>query len=179
MKFLEKDLELIIWEANDEQLENAGLEFRGKRFRQLKIGNYGVADLVTAHREWIYANYLINGIPGISDNYLVITIYELKKDKVGIGAFLQAIGYAKGISSYFRKRDFENFVIRIVLIGSDIDMSGNFCYLPNLLGIPQIYYEQSPQKEHIDGIDFYSYKITLDGLKFKNESGCCLKNEGF
>ena len=179
MKFLENDLEQIIWEANDEQLENAGLEFRGKRFRQLKIGNYGVADLVTAHRELIYAKYLINGNPGVSDNYLVITIYELKKDKVGIGAFLQSIGYAKGISSYFRKRDFDNFVIRIVLIGSDIDMSGSFCYLPDLFCLPQIYYEQSPQKERIDGIDFYSYEITLDGLKFKNESGYRLKNGGF
>ena len=38
MEFLEKDLEQIIWEASDNDLEDAGLDFYGKRFRQLRIG---------------------------------------------------------------------------------------------------------------------------------------------
>ena len=40
MDFLEKDLEDIIYNASNEQLDKRGLRVRGKRFRQLRIGNY-------------------------------------------------------------------------------------------------------------------------------------------
>ena len=50
MKFLEKDLEEIIWDAykNDKLslINNRGLFINGLIKRQLRIGNYGIADLV-------------------------------------------------------------------------------------------------------------------------------------
>lgn len=181
MEFLEKDLENIIWEANDEQLENAGLEFNGKRFRQLRIGNYGVADLVTVRKENIYSEYeyIKNGNTKIIDSYLVITVYELKKDKIGIGAFLQAIGYIRGIQSYLQKRNFEKFVFRLNLIGSEVDDSGNFCYLSDLIHISQPCDEPMWSNGYIEDVSFYTYHITLNGLKFKSHIGYKLTNEGF
>ena len=50
MKFLEKDLEDIIFEAPREELAKRGLHIEGKMYRQLRIGNYGIADLVTIQR---------------------------------------------------------------------------------------------------------------------------------
>jgi len=47
MKFLEKDLEEIIFNADMKDLPEKGLHFTGVIKRQLRIGNYGVADLVT------------------------------------------------------------------------------------------------------------------------------------
>ena len=181
MEFLEKDLEQIIWEASDNDLENAGLEFSGKRFRQLRIGNYGIADLITVKRECIYSEseYIKSGKCKIIDSYLVITVYELKKDKIGVSAFLQAIGYAKGIQSYLYKRGFDNFIFRIKLVGSDVDKSGSVCYLPDLININRPCDEPMYQKCFIEDIAFYTYHITLNGLKFKSHFGYNLINEGF
>ncbi len=44
MKFLEKDLEQIIFESGMDSLNERGLYIRGKRLRQVRIGNYGIAD---------------------------------------------------------------------------------------------------------------------------------------
>lgn len=182
MEFLEKDLETIIWEASDNDLEDAGLDFYGKRFRQLRIGNYGIADLVTVKRESIYSEseYIKNGKHKIIDSYLVITVYELKKDKIGVGAFLQAIGYVKGIQSYLNKRNFENFILRIKLVGSDIDNSGNFCFLTDLINnTSKPCDEPMYSNGYIEDVSFYTYHITLKGLKFKCHFGYTLTNEGF
>ena len=46
MKFLEKDLEQIIFESGRDSLRERGLSISGKLLRQLRIGNYGIADLV-------------------------------------------------------------------------------------------------------------------------------------
>lgn len=159
MRFLEKDLETIIWEANNEDLMQRGLPFYGKKFRQLRIGNYGVADLVTVYRE---------------EGILNITIYELKQQRVGVGAFLQIIGYASGIKSYLEDtRGYFNFNISIVLIGESLDTSGNLIYLPDLIfggdfciGV-------------IKSVDFYTYKYEIDGLKFVSEKGYNLTERGF
>lgn len=78
MQFLEKDLENIIWETNNKKLQEKGLLIEGKKFRQLRIGNYGICDILTVQRENYYLGF----------SYLNITIYELKKEKAGILAFL-------------------------------------------------------------------------------------------
>ena len=81
MKFLEKDLENIIWESDNEKLREKGLEIYGKKFRQIRIGNYGVADLITVDRR----KDCFDG------NFLDITVYELKKEKAGISACRTAV----------------------------------------------------------------------------------------
>ena len=55
MKFLEKDLEEIIFETSNKELNERGLFVYGKKYRQLRIGNYGVADLVVVDRTPNYA----------------------------------------------------------------------------------------------------------------------------
>lgn len=167
MEFLEKDLEQIIWEASDKELGERGLFLHGKRFRQLRIGNYGIADLVTFHRQERYKDFI--------DGKLIITVYELKKDKIGISAFLQALNYCKGISSYLEKREFSDYTLSIVLVGKSIDSSGSFIYLTDLIGN----YNNNDDKGHLNKIDYYTYSYKIDGLNFKEESGYSLIEEGF
>lgn len=47
MNFLEKNLEDIIYETNNKYLRERGLFINGIKKRQLRIGNYGIADIVT------------------------------------------------------------------------------------------------------------------------------------
>ena len=99
MDFFEKDLEEIIFNADKEKLRKKGLDVYGKLYRQLRIGNYGVADLVEVRKSYKEDDYAKNKYIPI----LIITIYELKKDIVGISAFFQSINYLKGIMSYMSK----------------------------------------------------------------------------
>jgi hypothetical protein len=51
MKFLEKDLEEIIFNSCKIKLCNRGLTLPEKIKRQVRIGNYGVADLIGFEKE--------------------------------------------------------------------------------------------------------------------------------
>jgi hypothetical protein len=51
MDFLEKDLEDIIFDSPNEELRKRGLNIWGKKKRQLNIGNYGRADIITYDKE--------------------------------------------------------------------------------------------------------------------------------
>lgn len=164
MKFLEKDLETIIYESGRDLLEAKGLLIEGKLLRQVKIGNYGIADLISVTKptyDW-YKEKKEIFIPGY------ITIFELKKENIGISALLQSIGYAKGIQSYLQRRNKEHlFRINICLIGKEIDKSGNFIYLPDLIN-----------NEHFT-LEYLTYEFRIDGLCFKQHSNFILTNEGF
>lgn len=179
MKFLEKDLEEIIFESYKKdygkELNLKGLLINGTIKKQLKIGNYGIADLVTFKRDIeeefipelivndeIHSNLL--AYSKVNKSKLTITVYELKKDKIGISAMLQAIRYAKGIKDYLENRCFVDYIdFEIALIGREIDISGSFCYLPDLF--PKI--------------RFYTYKYGLNGLVFKKEEDYSLSKKGF
>lgn len=162
MTFLEKDLEQIIYESGRDLLEEKGLRVKGKLYRQLRIGNYGIADLVSISKPFYIGkkedeSSLI--MPG------TITIYELKKEKIGISALLQSISYMKGIQSYLGKRGKNNlFNISICLIGKQIDTSGSFCYISSIYEFP---------------IELMTYSYDINGINFKGNHNFCLKNEGF
>ena len=163
MNFLEKDLEQIIWESDNEKLQTKGLEICGKKYRQLRIGNYGIADLVTVKRRMFHSC-----LP-----YIEITVYELKKEKVGIGAFLQSLKYCKGIQTYLEeKRPNIDFCLKIVLVSKEVDKSGNFIFLTDLVKKDYTY-------GGIQGIDFYSFSYEIDGIIFKKEYGYNLIHKGF
>ena len=103
MKFLEKNLEEILFNADHDQLKKRGFYPPSKHFkRQLKVGNYGIADLVYFRKVYDYDWDSKGNEMGIYP-MLEITVCELKRSKVGISAFLQAIRYARGIQSYFHK----------------------------------------------------------------------------
>jgi hypothetical protein len=109
----------------------------------------------------------------------MITIYELKKEQIGISAFLQAMGYLKGIDSYLTKKDFrDKYILNVVIIGREIDMSGSFCFIPDLLSIKN-YNFQSDENFDDGEILFYTYNVSIDGIKFESKNGFNLKNQGF
>lgn len=167
MEFLEKDLEQIIWEADNELLQEKGLSINGIKKRQLRIGNYGVADIVTFNKmyEYDYDNNIY--LP-----YLDITIFELKKDKVGIGAFLQSLKYCKGICTYFKLyRKNIKIKLNITLASKEVDISGDFIYLTDLI--------YSDSFGYINNIDFYSFKYNINGIQFKKECKYDLIHNGF
>jgi hypothetical protein len=162
MRFLEKDLEDIIWESDNELLKQKGLEIEGKKYRQLKIGNFGVSDLITVKRK-----------NDLCYNYLDISIYELKKEKVGISAFLQAIRYCKGIKTYLdENKPNINYRINIVLISKEVDLLGSFIFLPDL------FYNEYADNT-ISSINFYSFKYDINGILFKKEEDYNLIDKGF
>lgn len=174
MNFLEKDLEQIIFEASDFDLERAGLPFYGKKFRQLHIGNYGIADLVTVSKELGCSPF---------NNFLKITVYELKKDKVSVSALLQAIQYCKGICDYFAQKK-PNIIITfdIVLIGKEIETSNSFIYLTDLL--TNKYFEDREIEGYVfdkkvTSVKFYTYEYKINGISFIRENGYSLNYKGF
>ena len=161
MKFLEKDLETIIYESGRDLLDERGLSIEGKLLRQVKIGNYGIADLISYSRPYYKDKKLF--FPG------QITIIELKKEKIGIASFLQSIQYVKGVIAYLEfKKVSHLFDLNIKLIGKEIDTQGSFCFITDLLNV-----------QGCGRIDFYTYDFQIDGINFINESGFDLKNQGF
>ena len=171
MKFLENDLEEIIYTSGRDVLEERGLLIEGELKRQLKIGNYGIADLVSITKPRFVSSKF--GIP-YDIELGEITIYELKKEQIGIAAFLQALDYVKGIKEYLNYRNKDHlFTINMTLIGKKIDKSGSFCYISELLQI------QSEDRFNSGRIDFYTYDYKIDGLHFYQQNNFVLTNQGF
>jgi hypothetical protein len=177
MKFLEKDLEEIIFDSDHNDLYERGLDFCTKPFikkRQLRIGNYGVADLVFLNRPYYFEDNRF----GQHENYKEISVLELKKDTININSLLQAVRYAKGIQRYLNryKDDHNDYYLNIVLIGKNVN-KGDFIYLTDL--VSSINSTSSNGAFGMTSIYFYTYNYEIDGLNFKCHSGYKLTNEGF
>ena len=154
MKFVEQNLEDLIYETyhkegGAEKLRSRGLRIDGDLHRQVDLGSYGRVDLLE-----IKVN---------KNNNITITIYELKKEKIGINALLQAYRYRKGVEKHFGKLISLGIInpkalidIDIVLIGSEIETNGDFVFLYN----------------ELNGVCIYTYEYTIDGLFFKEDSAC-------
>ena len=166
MDFLEKDLEDIIFEADNEELHKKGLFIYGKKYRQKRVGNYGILDLVTFDRSWRDDSYIMmNGeAKKLYTRFLDITVYELKKGVVDIGALLQALRYCRGIDRYIS--DYRGFHMEIklnlVLIGSNVSKR-DFCYSPDI----------------IDNLLIYTYGLENNEIQFYEYDNQSLREEGF
>lgn len=149
MNFLEKNLEDIVFETPNDKLHERGFFLFGEKKRQVRIGNYGIADIITYFRR---------------ENKMFINVLELKKDKVSIETLLQAVNYVKGIKRYLDRRACSfDISIRITLIGKEVDNSNSFCYFPDIF----------------NNIDVFTYEYQFDGIFFHQETGFKLTNEGF
>lgn len=173
MKFLEKDLEEIIYTSSKESLMDRGLFIRGKLFRQMRIGQYGVCDLVSIQYPY-YSTHFKEHHKGL------ITIYELKQDKIGVSTFFQCLNYARGIKHWIElhKEDWINhFNFKIVLIGNSFDNQSSFVYLPEL------FYNDNNDDlvgdENRTNIELMTYEYKIDGLYFKDLFGFARVNPGF
>lgn len=149
MTFLEKDLEDIIYNTNNQTLNLVGLPIRGKKLRQVRIGNYGIADLITIERQ----SYL---------ERVVVTVYELKKDNIDINSFLQAVRYARGIQSWFPNNKKYDLKISLCIIGKSVSVESDFIYLPSIL----------------PNLNMFTYSYDFDGIKFNEVGGYKLIKEG-
>jgi hypothetical protein len=171
-KFTEKKLEDIIFNSELHELEHRGLSINGKLMRQVKIGNYGIVDLISFSRGW---KYYRDGI--LCDReFPEITIYELKKDIINNNAFFQAVRYLKGIKQYLKEREisFEiNF--KIVLIGFEIDLNDDLIYLNDILSDEFICRKGKCSLS----LELYKYDYSIKGIEFEQISDYCLTNQGF
>lgn len=159
--FLEKTLEDILFESSNDELNKRGLPICGIKRRQVRIGNYGVADLITCER-----------INGYHPYRLDFTIYELKKGLINEATFFQCIRYARGLKRYLENhRNIYPYKIDIVLIGNKIDTNDCVSYLPELFKFCDCIEPLS--------VKIFTYKYKFDGISFNNISGYKLKNEGF
>jgi hypothetical protein len=170
MKFIEKDLEEIIYTSGRDVLEERGLLIEGELRRQVKIGNYGIADLIS-----ITKPFYCSGRTGKPELQMgCITIYELKKEQIGISAFLQVLSYVKGVYEYLKKRKKDHlFYVSVVLIGRNIDTTGAFCYIPELLQITSSSFFEN------GFFSFYTYRYEIDGLHFECREDFDLVKQGF
>lgn len=174
--FLEKDLEDIIWEADPRELRERGLYIKSnpliKKFRQLRIGNYGVADLVYVSKKpfEIFEGSSVNieGCRAKSINIehpkLIITICELKKGPIDVDTFKQGIRYAAGIRSYLENvREFFDFELRVKLIGRKIALNDDLVFAADVF----------------NNVSLYHYNYDINGIRFINYVGYVLMDEGF
>jgi hypothetical protein len=165
MHFLEKNLEDIVWESDNMMLQQKNLPIEGRKLKQIRIGNYGISDIIT------YTKKYKEDI-AISP-YLEITIYEFKKEKIGISAFLQSLKYAKGIQTYLEQKKPElSFTINISLCAKTIDLSGEFIYIPTL-------FNSFENFGYINQIKFYTFDYLIDGINFIEHNEYNLKYKGF
>jgi hypothetical protein len=172
MEFFEKDLEEIIYLSDKEDLSDRGLNLRGILKRQLRIGNYGIADLIEFKRPYFHSFYggILKG---------EINIIELKNKKIGVSTFFQALNYAKVVHTFLDKIKYNSsyYNIRITLIGREFDNNSSFCYLGDVFNN-----DLSETDIHEDSkvcVDLYTYSYSIKGIKFNEISGYNLTNKGF
>ena len=170
--FLEKDLEEIIYLSDKEILSDRGLYLYGKLKRQLKIGNYGIADLVEFKRPY-YHPILKMMMKG------EINVIELKNKKIGVSTFFQALNYLKGIQTFLEEKDkgYHNYNYRVTLIGREFDDTSSFCYLGDLFD--SYLSETNIEDEIKTSIDLYQYSYSISGIEFNQITDYNLTNKGF
>jgi len=167
MEFSEKELEDMILSIPKEEIKKRGLVIKGKILRQLRIGSYGVADIVSINRAPLYGG----------GNGLEITIYELKKDKIDFSSLLQLIRYTKGIRSYLDQRTNNiPYFFNLILIGNRISSENGFIFLPEVM--TSTIWDTCPCGE-VQAIDFYTYSLNYNGIQFMRLEDKVLSNEGF
>ncbi len=177
MTFLEKDLEIILYEAMQDNkkwdsLNNRGLE-RGKPYkskRQFHIGNYGTCDLITLERPGFYKD---NDQFFFPENYLSITVYELKQNRISLNSLIQLVRYMKGINQWMKLYKKIEYNIQGVLIGREIDINNDYIYL--------FEYLCHNEENTFGNISTFTYNYDIDGIKFNQEylTSYTLINEGF
>jgi hypothetical protein len=130
-----------------EHLENNWNPIDGSRIhwygRQVKLGPYGIIDLMTV-------NYDPDG------SWMGINIIELKKDVITVKAIAQLARYIKGVLHYFEINDTEmDLSVSGQLVAPKFELSDDTVFLSNLVG----------------EIEFYTIDFDLnEGISFKESA---------
>ena len=120
-----------------------------KILQYFRIGDYGIADIITINMEF------------------KIDIWELKNRPFEIKDLLQILRYHKGLCSIYEKSFDKIFSFQTIQIGlnfvcTDFEISNDYIYLPDV-------FEEC--------VDFYKSEIKLSGVDFIPISGYYLKNQ--
>lgn len=172
MKFLERDLEEVIINSSLDELSSKGLYLSGKCYRQLRIGNYGVSDLVFFKRP---KKVIFSGHSFLEGG--TIQILELKKEEINNDTFFQSLRYARGIQRYLELNHnsiYNNCSIEILLIGKRIGRNSDITFLSPLMSDA----EDVPFCK-ITSIRALTYRFDLNGFFFDSHDEYSLINEGF
>lgn len=154
MDFLEKDLEDIIFEAM--QKDPTLLCERGlhnlphspyKVYRQLKLGVYGRADIVS--------------ISYNPDYPIIVNIYELKRGELDISSLLQLSKYIAAVKRFAKFANL-NILVCGTLIGRSIKQEGEFVFLFDYV---------------CSLLSVYTYDYGINGIEFKRSSGWYVSGE--
>lgn len=149
MRFLEKDLETIIYENYDACWEY-GLDisqiehYPGHcgRYRQLRLGPYGVADLVNINIEH-------------REREVVIQVIECKREVINLDTYKQAKRYVTALMNLLREKmglaeeDWQ-ISVETVLIGRRVEQNDGFIFV----------YNDDPRCKA------FTYDYSVDGLAF-------------
>ena len=159
MNVLEYEIEDLIYGSlknNPDRLRKKGLHLFKNSIRQLNLGSYGIADLVCYHNSHSKEGSVLN-----------IQVVEIKKDYINADTIMQASRYVAGIRRLLDKRfnlKRTSLFFTIVLIGREIQVSGDFVFLLDAFG----------------EVSAYTYSIDLDeGVKFQRQSGWFMSDETF
>jgi len=158
MKFLERDLEGIIVGTDQVFLQERGLDLIDYEliFRQVNLGSYGVADIVTVS----YKNY------GKDEKFFDVRVFELKQNVINADTITQCARYMQGVKSFIAthiKNNKRQIKVTGVVIGSSFDANNNIEFL----------------LQNIEGIDGFTYDYRYDGIYFTGIGGYYLRNEKF
>tara|TARA_R110000803_G_C11936685_1_gene316054 strand:+ start:204 stop:668 length:465 start_codon:yes stop_codon:yes gene_type:complete len=154
MKFLEKDLEDIIFNAPNSELGNRGLPITGLKIRQIRLGNYGISDLITINKKIKRKKGVIIG------HCIDIIVYELKKDEVNKDTLSQLLRYMKGVHRYMKAFKSVEYTLQGVMIGKSTH--DDIIYLSD-----------------VSEFEIFNYDYDYNGISFEEVNNYSLKHEGF
>jgi hypothetical protein len=148
----EQELENYLFNLYQNPQNDNPLEISGKCFKQVRVGGYGIIDLLCIDVEagWVGKN-------GTCPPTIHIQIIELKKGCIDFNSIGQVSRYKTAIEQYIsclpkqRKGIDVLFNISCILVGNHI-LNGDISYLV----------------KHLDWLSVYFYSLSLDGgVKFK------------
>lgn len=154
MKFLEKDLETIIFE-NYHACIDRGLGFIKNKFivRQVNLSRYGIADLIS---------FEVQKQINFETKILNIHIYELKQDKINISTYTQCARYIVGVRKLLSQFNLKNtqVIIKGIIIGKEIEEDGDFVWLIQMQ----------------NNIEAFTYDYEVNGISFDRVGDYFMKN---
>lgn len=163
MEISEKELESFIFYKDNKILQDNGLYMNGRKRKQLKVGNYGVLDVLSYYVNYEY--HIVDGKVKQIYPYLCIHIYELKKDEISTKTLLQCLRYCKGVKSYVSKRKpWLKFKVSLNLIGKSINTNNEFVYISDIFDDVCLYIYSVENNGDISFTHEYDYKLTNEGF---------------
>lgn len=150
----EKELEDYIFESVSESMHNPITdESVDSIYRQVDLGSYGIADLVTF---------------SYGEEFLEVTIIELKKETIDIKTMAQLSRYYKAFCQYFEKKH-PSKTVSIKLIA----VSGQICHTDDSAWLSDYLSEHSNFQVYLCDFDLDS------GVIFSEQIGWYKKGEEF